>query len=246
MATTDDRFDWDLPDDWPEPSPSLLQRAVETALAALGEHGVGATRRLNDFYDPTGNYAGVSFAEMCPSDPYSIDVADLHAVTLLGGRRSGPKVGPLGTRRLLNDGGYRNAVQSELRNLEPTAELDDADTNTLAAMSTTYGAVMHALRKPNAKKSTPWVTAAKLCARKRPGLFPVRDTQVCELLGLLGRGMPRGDHRTDFAVFHYLLLHGDVQVAIDDLSNRVAAAGVRPDQYRLRVLDAGLWTYAVW
>jgi len=41
-------------------------------------------------------------------------------------------------------------------------------------------------RRYNRIKSTlgadPWVTTSKLCARKRPALFPVRDKPVRDLL----------------------------------------------------------------
>lgn len=45
--------------------------------------------------------------------------------------------------------------------------------------------------------SNRWVFAAKLCARKRPYLFPVRDRSVCELLAgrpLRGIGMGQFDN----------------------------------------------------
>jgi hypothetical protein len=49
--------------------------------------------------------------------------------------------------------------------------------------------------------SNRWVFAAKLCARKRPNLFPVRDSQVCGYLSgykALGAGPAGSDAAANF------------------------------------------------
>jgi hypothetical protein len=100
------------------------------------------------------------------------------------------------------------------------------------------------MKDPTKNRSVPWVTASKLCSRKRPGTFPVRDNAVCERLGLIGKGRPPGDHRVDYLVFQHVLNNHEIIRAIDDLEDRVRRAGQRPDQHRVKILDAALWTHA--
>lgn len=74
--------------------------------------------------------------------------------------------------------------------------------------------------------SNRWVTAAKICARKRPRLFPVRDNMVCSLLAdgralNAGNGWP-GNFSVDIQVYAYLLT----------------------DDEDMRVLDSVLWMRA--
>jgi len=88
------------------------------------------------------------------------------------------------------------------------------------------------------------VTASKLCARKRPDLFPVRDTEVCDYLDLT----PWRNYQVDWQVFRRLIGDPDVIAAIDVMSKATVAAAagrrLQPDQSRLRLLDAAIWTYA--
>jgi hypothetical protein len=195
MINTDE-----LPDGWARPDESSLAHAREMARAALrdgGEHPV--SERLAAYYKLDGNYAGASFAELQPTEPTDITSADLHAAALLS-----IEVGSRTTRRLLNDGGYRMDALSALLKIEPTDELSDAGAGLLTDMAEFYLAIKRACSDPTANNSNPWVTASKFCARKRPGLFPVRDHNVCELLGLIGRGRPRGNYEIDWLVFRDL------------------------------------------
>jgi len=66
--------------------------------------------------------------------------------------------------------------------LDPSVDLLTATTPTVAAMGALYEAVKAALAPAHAQRSDRWVTASKLCARKRPHLFPVRNTKVSKLL----------------------------------------------------------------
>ena len=45
-------------------------------------------------------------------------------------------------------------------------------------MEQLYEAIKQALSANTLKNPNAWVTASKLCARKRPDLFPVRDKEV--------------------------------------------------------------------
>lgn len=75
--------------------------------------------------------------------------------------------------------------------------------------------------------SNRWVTAAKICARKRPRLFPVRDNMVCSLLAdgralNAGKNGWPGNFSVDIQVYAYLLT----------------------DDEDMRVLDSVLWMRA--
>jgi hypothetical protein len=98
---------------------------------------------------------------------------------------------------------------------------------------------------PRVANPNPWVTSAKLCSRKRPRLFPVRDRVVCEGLGLYGTGVRRtGTRRVDWQVFTALIGDSGVRQRLDQLTTPVAATqGVRCDAVPLRVLDVALWTW---
>jgi hypothetical protein len=98
-------------------------------------------------------------------------------------------------------------------------------------------AVTASTRHPDA-----WVTASKLCARKRPELFPVRDRKVFAYLGLTRNN----SYRIAWQVFRHLIGDRDVIAAIDALSDATLADGqgtrLRLDDSRLRLLDAAIWT----
>lgn len=230
----------DVPEGWAAPSPEVLDYATDVALRALsdrGEHPVH--QRLSAYYKVRGNYAGASFADMQPIDTGDITATDLFAVTLLS-----VDVKPGAARRLLDDGPHRQDILANLARLEYTDMLAEADAEMLARMADLYGPVKHALSSEDAKRSNPWVTASKLCARKRPSLFPVRDRNVCDLLRLTAHS----NYEIDWQVFRHLVAEADVYMAIDAAAQAVRDLGgeYRVDQHRLRVLDAALWTYTVW
>ncbi|USQ75354.1 DUF6308 family protein [Ornithinimicrobium cryptoxanthini] len=236
--------DWDrasVPPEWPTVSSQVLSRARERALQAIhGTDKASAAERLSVFYDVSTNYAGATFAGLTPNELGDITSTDLHATSLLS-----VEVGPQATRRLLTSGTARDQTLRALRAV-PDVELELANAETFLAMESLYSTVKAALSSSSSKSSNPWVTTSKLCARKRPALFPVRDRNVCGLLGILGLS----DFRADWAVFQYLVQDPDVVAAIDELPGLVALAGAgRPvelDRQRLRLLDAALWTCTVW
>ncbi len=108
-----------------------------------------------------------------------------------------------------------------------------------------YEAVKQALSADTVKNPNAWVTASKLCARKRPDLFPVRDKEVCDYLGLT----QWRSYQVDWQVFRSLIGDPDIIAAIDVMSKATAAAAagrrLQEDQSRLRLLDAAIWTYAM-
>lgn len=231
----------DTPDDWPQLDPGLLEQAIAQALEALsGESQAGAIRRLVAYYAVEGDYAGASFAALPPLEPLTITATDLHATSLLS-----VDVGPGATRRLLGSSPDRDRAVEVLGRL-PEIDLADAGAETLTSMEEFYRWVKSALSSPAAKDPNPWVTASKLCARKRPRLFPVRDRNVSSLLGIL----TLKDFRKDWLVFRGLVRSPDVADELALLPGRVReAAGERAvviDDSPLRLLDAALWTHTVW
>lgn len=95
------------------------------------------------------------------------------------------------------------------------------------------------------KRPNVWVTASKLCARKRPGLFPVRDKKVCDYLGL----SPLANYQVDWQVFRSLVADPDIVTTVHILADAAMAyapkRNLRMDSWPLRLLDAAIWTYAI-
>lgn len=138
----------------------------------------------------------------------------------------------------------RNTLLRKLRDL-PDCDLANAESPVLTAMEALYEAVKQALSADTVKNPNAWVTASKLCARKRPDLFPVRDTEVCDYLGLT----QWRNYQVDWQIFRSLIGDPDVIAAIDVMSKATVAAAagrrLQADQSHLRLLDAAIWTYAM-
>ena len=141
---------------------------------------------MADYYRVDGNYAGTTFCEVEPNDPFTLNEADLWAVTTLS-----VKVPPREGRRLLDPGRLRTTVHRHLRRLPVTLPLTDLEDDTLDTMFNLYSELREIASTDARRDSNWWVLASKLCARKRPELFPVRDALVC---GFLSGGKPLG-HR---------------------------------------------------
>jgi hypothetical protein len=228
-----------IPDGWQPPPPDLAADAKQKAMETLRSDGPHAAQhRLARFYDTDGDYAGASFAQLGPIDPIDITPADLLATTLLSVR-----IRPGAARRMLDRGDTRNTLLQKLRDL-PDCDLANAGSPALTAMEGLYEAVKQVLSADTVKNPNAWVTASKLCARKRPDLFPVRDREICDYLGLTRWR----NYQMDWQVFRSLIGDPDIIAAIDLMSKATAeaAAGrLQVDQSRLRLLDAAIWTYAM-
>jgi Family of unknown function (DUF6308) len=227
-----------VPDGWQPPPPDLVVDAKHKAMEALRTDGPHAAQdRLARFYDTDGDYAGASFAQLGPIDPMDITPADLLATTLLSVR-----IMPGATRRMLDGGSTRATLLRKLSDL-PDCDLANAGPSALTAMAELYEAVKQALSADTVRNPNAWVTASKLCARKRPDLFPVRDKKVCDYLGLT----QLQNYQVDWQVFRSLIDDPNIIAAIDVMSKATAAAAagrrLQADQSRLRLLDAAFWTY---
>jgi hypothetical protein len=128
------------------------------------------------------------------------------------------RIGPGATRRMLDDGTARDTLLRKLRDI-PDCDLANAVSPALRAMEGLYGAVKRALSPETVKNPNAWVTASKLCARKRPDLFPARDKEVCD-----SRPYPVKNYQVDWQTFRSLIGDPDIIAAIDVMAKATAAA----------------------
>ncbi|GAB3785453.1 DUF6308 family protein [Nocardioides ungokensis] len=233
-----------LPDGWAPLRDEVLATATDQTLAAVT--GTKAVESLVRYYDRNGSYAGTLFLDAQPNDPNAVEASDLYAVTTLS-----IKLDARQGRLLLDEGDVREQVKRHLRNLDPCLPITDlthgegGSAETLARMYELHGQFRSLL----AGASNRWVTAAKLCARKRPRLFPVRDNLVCEYLGAgrslkSGDGWP-GDFSIDIQVYGHLMTNPKIVAALSWLREELTATyGLRVDVEDLRLLDSALWMAA--
>ncbi len=207
------------------PSSAQLDRARSAALGALEDSA--AVENLRLFYDRDSNYAGRSFLAVGPVEYDSITAADLYATSLLG-----ISVGPRAGRQLLQGGTHRNDALKALRMVPAETDLADADDTVLDAAENLH------LHLKNALGGNKWVAASKLCARKRPRLFPVRDSLVTR--ALLGVGQ---DRRVDWLVYQHLITDADVRRQLEKVTQESAIRESDLHDPPLRILDVVLWMH---
>ena len=198
------------------------------------------------YYKRETSYAGTLFLDSEPNDSFQIAAADLYAVTTLSmtlDARHG--------RLLVEAGSTREQVRRQLRHLHPSLPITDLEhgeggsAETLQRMYELHSCFRNLL----GERSNRWVFAAKLCARKRPRLFPVRDNLVCQYLSG-GRALkPRdgwpGDFSIDIQVFAYLMTSPEIRSTLSWLrADLTDQRGLRLDAEDLRLLDVALWTAA--
>ena len=154
-------------------------------------------------------------------------------------------------RLLLDEGEVRNGVRRQLRNLDPhlpVTDLQHGDGGSAETLARMYE-LQSTFRSLLSGGSQRWVTAAKLCARKRPRLFPVRDNLVCEYVGggrplKSGDGWP-GDFSIDIQVYGHLMTHPKVIAGLGRLRDELESGrAIRVDDEDLRLLDSALWMAA--
>jgi hypothetical protein len=210
--------------------PDVAAVAADQAWRALDHPDAAA--RLAAYYDVDGDYAGRTFVEALDSpggmlhDQFT--PADLFAVSLLQ-----VDIAPRAARVFLDPGSAHNELLRLLSNVPPDEDLSLAGPQVLEAMAAFYVQVKATLGRD------PWVTASKICARKRPRLFPVRDKRVRLLLDLYRHQ----DYTIDWQVFGHLTGQPAVIDRLADLAAEAARLSptVRLDPYPLRHLDVLLW-----
>ena len=214
-----------------EPEPHQLSRAAEAARNAVGQ--ADAPELLRRYYDPASGYAGSTFLDLEPNEAHDLTATDLYALSLLDVRAT-----PLAGRRLLQPGDHRERALIALASpdLPDSADLLTASPATFDAAETLYLAVRDALGQK------PWVTASKLCARKRPLFFPVRDSVVTQLVLGLGQS-----YLVDWKVYRHLLADRELMTQLRAVTARASELSKRTDGIGdppLRVLDVLLWMTA--
>lgn len=221
---------------FPDVSDAVIDRAREQALKALQDPDT--PRRVAQFYDPETNYAGATFAQLEPRDQTAVTAVDLLATTTLSVR-----IPPYAVRRFLEDRDNASQLSSALAAL-PSGGLEKTTAEDFGPMCSFYDLVKDSLAQAGVMFSNPWVTASKITARKRPDLFPVRDSVVCGFLGI----DRLGDRAKDWMVFRYLLHDDEIVASLDELPALAQSAhgrGTLPlDSQPLRLLDAALWRHA--
>ncbi len=220
---------------WALANEAQLAKAIGAVREALWDDG--APKNLTKYFLRDGNYAGATFLDLDPVSPWDMTTGDLLAVTLLS-----VQAPPYSVRRLLQPSPDRNLVLHLLseQSLPLDADLAMADAAMLSTMAELHEALKACLSPPEVKHKNAWVTASKLCARKRPDLFPVRDSVVCDFLGL-GQ-----NYQVDWQVFRHIIQDDKIRTRIDDLADQAAALGadIGSPNRRLRLLDASLWMHA--
>jgi hypothetical protein len=212
-----------------------------------GESGVmHAVEHLLEYYDPAGGYSGATFLDVERYDDFSITAADLWAVSTLS-----MKVPPGAGRALMSAGLLRTIVRSELQHLPVTATLADVTPTQLGHMLCLEEAIRTMLPPLGENSETnQWVLSSKVCARKRPLLFPVRDSKVCIYLApkkrMGGKTGQLGWFSRDVQVFAHLITHPDVRGWLVEVREQLNIE--QPtwsfDWCDLRLLDTVLWMQA--
>lgn len=195
--------------------------------------------RLSRYYTRASNYAGATFTQWGDDDPTTMTERDLLAVTLLDAR-----VAPSTVRALLQPGEVQDRVREllSLERLPLEVSLQEVTPEILAAMDELYTTVRALVPPARDRYEVNWATAAKLCARKRPNLFPVRDEVVCRYLGLWP-----SRYQVDWQVFYAIMSEESIRADLSRLVRRADEADHvdvgDPDQL-LRHLDVVLWMHA--
>jgi hypothetical protein len=216
----------DVPRGWPIPSESVVETA-RLAVASVLENRDATVDDLIRFYDPDGNYAGPVFD--CRDGVEADDIAalDLVAITTMQ-----VEAGPRAVRRFLRHGDDRRALLDALEKT-PDVSLWNADSQQLEAAARLYR-----LTKGIFSGGNMWVSASKLCARKRPRLIPVRDSVIVD-----GLELPNEDFREDWLIIRRVISDPDIRhellrcAAFADADRQLALLSI-PE---LRLLDVVLW-----
>jgi hypothetical protein len=234
-----------MPNGWAPVEGQMFETALaqtERAFTGGSDTVDHAVEHLTRYYDPAGRYAGATFLDVEGYDDYAVTAADLWAVTTLS-----MEVLPEAGRALMTPGPLRTIVNGKLRHLPPNLPLSDVAPQHLDHMYDLYTAIRTMLPALGKRQTDQWVMASKVCARKRPMLFPVRDAKVCSYLAdnrLRGDKAGRlGSFGRDLQVFAYLSTHDAVRHWINDARNQVLAQHPTwvVDWSDLRILDIVLW-----
>lgn len=211
---------------------NVTARALSVARRVTAEKG--AVDDLKRYYRVESNYAGATFANLRPNDPDRITPADLLATSMLS-----VSIPAITVRRLTGDSATARHANALLQELGPQLDITAAR-DQVQTMSDFYQLVKSSLAKVGTTRSNAWVTASKICARKRPHLFPVRDRIVVQVLGL------KNSYPDDWPVFAALMADAELADRIDELvvkADEEDTVDVGDTSMRLKHLDVLLWMH---
>lgn len=238
---------YEMPADWLPLSENVLDGALQRGQQAVTTPD--AFDRLASYYNTASEYAGTSFLDVKPNHPSSVDAADLYAVSRLS-----ITVTNLQGRLLLTD--EKDVVPRTgqlLAAISPDVSIGDLTPDLLAAMWQLQH-YFRTLLATETRQSNHWVFAAKLCARKRSALFPVRDSVVCRYLSGGQQLAHSAKHvqagrlgwfSSDIQVFAYMATDDALRESLESLRNRAREHDLAIDEQPLRLLDVLLWTRGV-
>lgn len=210
------------------------RRALAIAMKIASD--TQAVADLKAYYKSEGDYAGATFANLGPKDPWRITPTDLLAVTALS-----VTIPPLAVRRLTSDDHFVKDAERLLRALPVTLDIWSGEAH-IHGMSEFYELVKASLAKADTNSSNAWVTASKICARMRPRLFPVRDSVVVDVLGL------KGSYPDDWPVFSSLMADRALTERVDELvreASTCSGVDVGDKDLTLKHLDVLLWMHGM-
>ena len=233
------------PETWKPVTEELLDGAYTRAVEAFrGDepHGVQhAVDNIIRYYGRETAYAGALFGTTTPNDDTYITPTDLFAVSMLS-----MTIEPRAAQALLSPGPARTAITRTLRRIPTERWLVDADADLFLAMENLHLAIYGALPPLGDREANRWVLTAKLCARKRPGLFPVRDSVVCKYLGGGPMAAKRmGHYQSDLQVLAALNANQTIRTLIDQTIDTVheTVPGIQLDWSPLRIFDVIVWMH---
>lgn len=192
--------------------------------------------RMADYYRIDSNYAGSLLTDLQPNEPDAITPVDLLATSTLS-----VDIPVAAIRRFL-DPGKSSELRVRLQVLPTDLRLEGVEegSGVPERMAALYDHVKHMLRRANAATANPWVTASKLVARKRPLLFPVRDSVVTGVLGL------SATYPEDWPTYRAMVRDAELMKRLDEVVQQAAArdgvTSLDPD-LRLRHLDVVVWQW---
>ena len=151
----------------------------------------------------------------------------------------------------MSAGPLRTIVRGNLQHLPVTVPLSEVTPSHLNHMRGLYEAIRTMLPPLGKNPETnQWVLSSKICARKRPLLFPVRDSQVCTYLAsnirMGGKPGQLGWFSRDIQVFAHLITHPLVRAKLNEVRTQLNKEQQTWsfDWCDLRLLDAVLWMQA--
>ena len=237
-----------LPATWTALDGQTREIAVVQVRSALAGTPDSLAEMVQHYYSPSRNFAGALLDQLEPNPADDIVAADLLAVGMLS-----MKIEPAQARSLLLGGSRRRTdVLALLRAIPfglPITSLDSQDPAVHRALGHMWDLqnTLRSLMDDQIPGSNTWVFAAKLCARKRPYLFPVRDRVVCRYLAggaSLKRGHGPGNFSIDLQLFAYLMSLEDIAKQLAELRRVLQERGYVLDPSDLRLLDVVLWVTA--